>query len=142
MSDVNENKFAKVKLIKHFIKDLSFENPQDINDNNAENNNSNNLDIKMNVVHQTYKDNFFSLVLKYSFDCSSKISNVKLFNLELDYFGFFKILDNSDNDHKLITEEGLKLIYPYAKDIVEDLTQKGGSVPISLKNDTFILTKN
>ena len=72
MSDVNENKFAKVKLIKHFIKDLSFENPQDINDNNAQNNNSNNLDINMNVVHQTYKDNFFSLILKYSFDCSSK----------------------------------------------------------------------
>ena len=68
MSDVNENKFAKVKLIKHFIKDLSFENPQDINDNNAENNNSNNLDINMNVFHQTYKDNFFSLILKYSFD--------------------------------------------------------------------------
>ena len=42
MSDVNENKFAKVKLIKHFIKDLSFENPQDINDNNAHNNNINN----------------------------------------------------------------------------------------------------
>ena len=60
MSDVNENKFAKVKLIKHFIKDLSFENPQDINDNNAENN-SHNLDINMKIVHRTYKDNFFSL---------------------------------------------------------------------------------
>ena len=82
------------------------------------------------------------MILKYSFDCSSKKNNEKLFNLELDYFGFFKILDDSDNDHKLITEEGLKLIYPYAKVIVEDLTKKGGSVPISLNNDTFILTKN
>ena len=142
MSDVNENKFAKVKLIKHFIKDLSFENPQNINDNNAENNNSNNLDINMNVFHQTYKDNFFSLILKYSFDCSSKKNNTKLFNLELDYFGFFKILEDSNNDQKSTTEEGLKLIYPYAKDIIEDLTQKGGSVPISLNSEDFILRKN
>ena len=139
MSDVNENKFAKVKLIKHFIKDLSFENPQDINDNNAENNNSNNLDIKMNVVHQTYKDNFFSLILKYSFDCSSKKNSSKLFNLELDYFGFFKILEDPNNDQKSTTEEGLKLIYPFAKNIIEDLTQKGGSVPISLNSEDFIL---
>ena len=142
MSDVNENKVSKVKLIKHFIKDLSFENHQNINDNNAKNNNANNLDINMNVIHQTYKDNFFSLVLKYSFDCSSKISNVKLFNLELDYFGFFKILEETNNDQKSITEEGLKLIYPFAKDIIEDLTQKGGSVPITLKNNDFTLRKN
>ena len=142
MSDVNKNKFAKVKLIKHFIKDLSFENPQDINDNNAENNNSNNLDINMNVVHQTYKDNFFSLILKYSFDCSSKKNNTKLFNLELDYFGLFKILEDTSNNQKSTTEEGLKLIYPFAKDIIEDLTQKGGSVPISLNSEDFILRKN
>mgnify|MGYP001245463374 CR=1 FL=1 len=142
MSDVNENKFAKVKLIKHFIKDLSFENPQDINDNNAKNNNSNNLDIKMNVVHQTYKDNFFSLILKYSFDCSSKKNSAKLFNLELDYFGFFKILEDPNNDKKSTTEEGLKLIYPFAKNIIEDLTQKGGSVPISLNSEDFILKNN
>ena len=142
MSNVNENKFTKVKLIKHFIKDLSFENPQDINDNSAENNNSHNLDINMNIVHQTYKDNFFSLILKYSFDCSSKKNDTKLFNLELDYFGFFKILEDSKNDQKSTTEEGLKLIYPYAKDIIEDLTQKGGSVPISLNSEEFILKKN
>ena len=142
MSDVNKNKFAKVKLIKHFIKDLSFENPQDINHNNAQNNNNNNLDINMNVVHQIYKDNFFSLILKYSFDCSSKKNNAKLFNLELDYFGFFKILEDPNNDQKSITEEGLKLIYPFAKNIIEDLTQKGGSVPITLNSEDFVLRKN
>ena len=71
-----------------------------------------------------------------------KKNNAKLFNLELDYFGFFKILEDSNNDKKSTTEEGLKLIYPYAKDIIEDLTQKGGSVPISLNSEDFILRKN
>ena len=142
MSNVNENKLSKVKLLKHFIKDLSFENPQNINDNNADNNNNNEIDIKMNVVHQIYEDNFFSLILKYRFDCSSKVNSTKLFVLEIDYFGFFKILGNSISDQKLLTEEGLKLIYPYVKDVIEDLTKKGGSVPVTLNNEDFILKKN
>ena len=36
MIKVNENKKPSVKLIKHYIKDLSFENPQSINENNLE----------------------------------------------------------------------------------------------------------
>ena len=28
MTNVNENKEIEVKIVKHFIKDLSFENPQ------------------------------------------------------------------------------------------------------------------
>ena len=142
MNNVNENKDSKIKLIKHFIKDLSFENPQDVNNNNSNHNNNNNIDLKMDVVHQIYQDNFFSLILKYNFDCSSKINNSKLFTLELDYFGFFKILDENQNYQKLFTEEGLKLIYPFAKNIIEDLTQKGGSVPITLKSDDFVLKEN
>ena len=142
MSNVNENNLSKVKLLKHFIKDLSFENPQNINDNNADNNNNNEIDIKMNVVHQIYEDNFFSLILKYRFDCSSKVNSTKLFVLEIDYFGFFKILGNSISDQKLLTEEGLKLIYPYVKDVIEDLTKKGGSVPVTLSNEDFILKEN
>ena len=38
-------------------------------------------------------NNFFSLNLKYTLDCSSKKNKKKLFNLELDYFGFFEILE-------------------------------------------------
>ena len=43
MNNVNENDDIQVKMIKHFIKDLSFENPQDVNFNNAENNNNHDI---------------------------------------------------------------------------------------------------
>ena len=67
-----------LKLIKNFIQDLSFENPQNINENNSVNNNNNNLDINMNVLFKPYKNNFFSLNIKYNLDCSSKQSNKKI----------------------------------------------------------------
>ena len=142
MSNVNVNKDDNIKIIKNFIQDLSFENPQNINENNSANNNNNDIDVNMNVVFKPYNSNFFSLNLKYTLDCSSKKNNEKLFNLELDYFGFFEILDTNNHNQKLMTEKGAKLLFPFVKEIIEDITRKGGSVPILLNEVDFSLEKD
>ncbi len=66
----------------------------------------------------------------------------KLFNLELDYFGFFEISEKANNNQKSLTEKGVKLLFPFAKEIIEDITQKGGSVPILLNEIDFELRKD
>ena len=142
MSNVNVNKDDSIKIIKNFIQDLSFENPQNINENNSANNNNNDIDVNMNVVYKPYDNNFFSLNLKYTLDCSSKINNKKLFNFEIDYFGFFETLSTNNLNQKLLTEKGIKLLFPYVKEIIEDITRKGGSVPILLNEVDFSLEKN
>ena len=143
MNNVNKNEYSKIKMIREYIKDLSFENPQNINENNFSNNNNSNVDVKMNVVYKPYNDNnFFSLVLRYNIDCSSNDNKKKLFNLELDYFGFFEILDKENHDQEVLTKIGLKLMLPSVKDIVENISKKGGSLPISLSDVDFSLTKN
>ena len=142
MNNVNVNKVDSIKIIKNFIKDLSFENPQNINENNSDNNNNNNIEINMNVIFKPYKNNFFSLNIKYFLDCSSKKNKKKLFNLELDYFGFFEILEKSNYDQKLVTEKGVKLLFPFVKEIIEDITRKGGSIPILLNELNFDLSKD
>ena len=141
MSNVNVNKDDNIKLIKNFIQDLSFENPQNINENNSVNNNNNYMDFNMNVVYKPYNNNFFSLNLKYNIDCSSKKNKKKLFNLELDYFGFFEILESKNHNQKLLTQKGIELLFPFAKEIIEDITRKGGSVPILLNEVNFNLKK-
>ncbi len=142
MNNVNVNKDDSIKIIKNFIKDLSFENPQSIDQNNADYNNNNNIEINMNVIYKPYENNFFSLNLKYCLDCSSKKSKKTLFNLELDYFGFFKILEKANCNQKSLTEKGVKLLFPFAKEIIEDITQKGGSVSILLNEIDFDLRKD
>ena len=139
MNIVNVNKNDTIKLIKSFIQDLSFENPQNINENNSINNNNGELDINMNVIFKPYKNNFFSLNIKYNLDCYFKQNSKKLFNLELDYFGFFKVLNNNNYDQKLYTENGIKLLFPFLKEIIEYTTQRGGSVPVSLNEIDFDL---
>ena len=133
MTNVNENEDFGIEVIKHYIKDLSFENPQSIQDNSSENNKSCNISQNMSFVHTSFKNNFFSIIVKYSCDCSSKKTGNKLLVFELDYFGFFKILNNSSNKANL-TKKGAKLILPYVKSIIEDITNKGGSLKITLKD--------
>lgn len=142
MNDVNVNKDINIKIIKNFVKDLSFENPQNINENNSINNNDNDIYVKMNVTFQSYNNNCFSLILRNTIDCSSKSNKKKLFNLELDYFGFFKILEKSNHDQTLLTKKGLELLFPFVKEIVEHITLNGGSVPILLNEIDFELTKD
>ena len=142
MSNVNVNKNNSIKIRKNFIQDLSFENPQNINENNSVNNNNNDIDVNMSVVYKPYNNNFFSLNLKFTIDCSSKKNKRKLFNLELDYFGFFEILETINHNQKLLTENGIELLFPFAKEIIEDITRKGGSVPILLNEVKFNLKKD
>ena len=133
MNNVNENENFGIEVIKHYIKDLSFENPLSIQENNLEYNKNCNISQNMSFVHTPFRNNFFSIIVKYNCECSSKKTGDKLLVLELDYFGFFKILNNSSNKANL-TKEGAKLILPYVKSVVEDITNKGGSIKITLKD--------
>ena len=142
MNNVNINKDDSIKLLKNFIKDLSFENPQNIEENNVFQISNSDLNINMNVFYRPYNNNnFFSLLLRFNLECFSEENKRNLFNIELDYFGFFEILEH-DHNQKLLTEKGTKLLFPYAKEIIENITQKGGSVPVLLREIDFELKKS
>ena len=143
MNNVNINKDDSIKLLKYFIKDLSFENPQNIEENNVFQISNSDLNINMNVFYRPYNNNnFFSLLLRFNLECFSKENKRNLFNLELDYFGFFEILKQKNYDQKEITESGTKVLFPFVKEIVEDITRRGGSFPVSLNEVDFNLIKN
>ncbi len=140
MSKLNKNATPSIKLIKNYIKDLSFENPQSINENNYENNNNNDISANIGFIYEPFKNNFFSVIMKYSCECSST-NGKKLFVLELDYFGFFKILGDTHISQSELTKAGAKLILPFVKSIIEDITKNGGSITISIEDIDFDLIK-
>ena len=142
MNKVIEIAKSNIKIINHYIRDLSFENPQSINENNAENNKNNNISENIKFIHQIFENNFFGIAMKYSCDCSSTKINKKLFVLELDYYGLFKIINNKSYNQDELTKEGAKLIFPFVKSIVENISNKGGSVSISLRDIDFELIKS
>ena len=69
MNNVNVNKKNSIKLLKNYIQDLSFENPQNINENNSVNNNNigfpgNELPVEINLKAYNLKDEKVNLTVK------------------------------------------------------------------------------
>ena len=127
-------------IIKNYIKDLSFENLCDINNQDFT---KNSLKISDNVkaIFQTYNDNNFSVLLKYSCDCLFVKDKKRVFILEIDYFGLFKKNNMSDYSNDDLVKVGCILIYPRLRSIVEYISMHGAPIKITLTEPDFNLIK-
>ena len=138
MTKAKEFHIPQLKILNQYIKDLSYENPQSINLIQSDKI-SPEISLDMNAFHQSYENDCFGITLKII--CHSTFENNKLFHLELDYFGFFKIVNNMNFEENILTNEASRLIFPFARLIIANLTQNGGSLPILLDNINFNLIK-
>ena len=141
MGNLREELAKDTKIIKHYIKDLSFENLQDIN-NQRFHKDDVELSDNINAVFQTYNDKNFSVLLKYTCDCTLIKKNDKIFILEIDYFGLFEIDKRENYSKDILTKSGIILLYPLLKPLVEYISQNGAPFSISLNDLDFNLIKN
>ena len=141
MSDFREELAKETKIIKHYIKDLSFENLQDVNNQNFHKDDVEFSD-NINAILQTYNEKNFSVLLKYTCDCSLIKKKEKVFILEIDYFGLFEINKREDYTQEVLTKSGVMLLYPKLKPLVEYISQNGAPLGISLNDLDFNLIKN
>src|SRR6056300_100241 len=131
MSNLRQNSTKNTKIIKHYIKDLSFENLKDVNRQNFRKDDVAFSD-NITAIFQTYNEKNFSVLLKYTCDCTLIKKKEKVFILEIDYFGLFEINNREDYTHDILTEGGITLLYPKLKPIVEYISQNGTLVSVSL----------
>ncbi len=141
MSNLRQSLDIEAKIIKHYIKDLSFENLQDINNQNFKEDEIKFSD-NISAIFQTYNEKNFSVLLKFTCDCSLVKNNEKCFILEIDYLGLFEVDKRENHSQDELTKRGCILLYPILKPIVEDITKKGTLFSISLNNLDFNLIKN
>ena len=141
MSNLRQSLDIEAKIIKHYIKDLSFENLQDLNNQNFKEDELKFSD-NISAIFQTYNEKSFSVLLKFICDCTLIKNNEKCFILEIDYFGLFEVNKRENYSQDELTKRGCILLYPILKPIVEDITKKGTLFSISLNNLDFNLIKN
>ena len=75
-------------------------------------------------------------------NCKSKKNQTSIFQLELDYLGFFEADSIKRFNKNKLSSEGAKIIFPFARSIVANVTQNGGNIPIVLNNVDFDLIKS
>ena len=127
-------------IVKHYIKDLSFENLCDIDKQDLKKDEVKISD-NINVVFQAYNDDNFSVLFKYSCDCSLVENEKSVFVLELDYFGLFKKSNMSNYSNDNLAKAGCIILYPILKPIVEYIAQNGAPINITLTEPDFNLIK-
>ena len=123
-------------IIKHYIKDLSFENLCDLNNQDFKEDEIKISD-NIRVVFQNYSDHNFSVLFKYSCDCLFVKDKKRVFILEIDYFGLFKKNNMSDYSNDDLVKVGCIFIYPKLKSIVEYISMHDAPIKIMLTEPDF-----
>ena len=128
----------QMKVLRQFIRDLSFENILARKPIEGEVQ----PDIQVQVALDGRKrgeGNQYEVVSKFNVTSKNKGSDTVLFVLELEYAGLFQI-DNVPNEqlHPFLLIECPRMLFPFVRRIVSDVTRDGGFPPLNLDNIDFV----
>ncbi len=127
-----------MRVLGQFIRDLSFENimaqkgaPEDVQPDVQV---QVNLDAKKRQVDNQYEA---SIMLKVT--SKNKTDDKMLFLMELDYVGIFHIENVAEEQlHPFLMIECPRMIFPFVRRVVSDVTRDGGFPPLNLENVDFL----
>jgi preprotein translocase subunit SecB len=125
----------RLQIIAQFVRDLSFENIAARDGLTAEGK----PDIKVNVGIDANKktDDQYDIVLKLTVDAST--GERKIFLMEMEYCGRFLVQNVPDNQiHPFLLIECPRLLFPFLRRIVSDVTRDGGFPPLNIDNIDFV----
>jgi preprotein translocase subunit SecB len=131
---------VRVQILAQFVKDMSFENAFAQRGGKAE---GVQPDIRVQVSLDAKKrdgfDNQYEVTSKYKVESSNKADGKALFLLELDYSGVFLIEGVPQEQlHPFLLIECPRLLFPFARRIVSDVTRDGGFMPLNLDMIDFM----
>jgi len=143
IKDVNNEEEAapqplKMQVLAQYIRDMSFENilaQKGINgDVQPEISVEVNIDAKKRPV-----ENQFEVIIKTAISSKTKEKGEPMFLLELEYGGIFHI-ENLPEDqlHPYLMIECPRMIFPFLRRIVSDVTRDGGFPPMNLEPIDFM----
>lgn len=140
MADENQAQAAQpqLRVLGQFIRDMSFENimaqkgaPADVQPD---------VQVQVNLdAKKRTPDNQFETAIKLNITSKAKEGDQTLFLLEIDYVGIFDIQNvPEDQMHPFLLIECPRMIFPFLRRVVSDVTRDGGFPPLNLENIDFM----
>lgn len=129
---------VKMSVMAQFIRDLSFENivaqkgiQGDVQP-----------DIQVQVALEPKKrgaDGQYEVISRYTVTSKNKGTDDTLFLLELQYGGIFKVEGVPEEQlHPFLSIECPRMLFPYVRRLVADITREGGFPALNLENIDFM----
>ncbi|MBS9717664.1 protein-export chaperone SecB [Pseudohalocynthiibacter aestuariivivens] len=129
---------VKMQVLGQFTRDLSFENI--LVQKGAQGEVL--PDIQVQVTMDAKKrsgENQYEVISKYKIEAKNKSSNDPLFLLELEYGGVFQIENLPEEQlHPYLMIECPRMLFPFVRRIVSDITRDGGFPPLNMETIDFV----
>ena len=132
-------KAPQMKVLGQFIKDMSFENIAAQNALQTEAQPDINIQVGLNAGKRT-QENTYDVTIKLNVDAKTKGDDPQqIFLLEMEYTGIFHVENVPENQmHPFLLIECPRMIFPYVRRVVGDITRDGGFPPMNLENIDFV----
>ena len=144
MAEQKQSIQPNTKVLAQFIRDLSFENI--LAQKGLDTNTPPDIKVKVNLDAKKRKsENQYEVLIKLSVvssaktENSSESENSKLFILEIEYGGIFEVTGvPEDQIHPYLMIECPRILFPYLRRIVGDVTRDGGFPHLNLEQINFL----
>jgi len=136
--EATQPKQPQLRVLGQFIRDMSFENimaqkgaPSDVQPD---------VQVQVNLdAKKRTAENQYETAIKLNVTSKAKGADTTLFVLEIDYVGIFDIQDVAEEQlHPFLLIECPRMIFPFLRRIVSDVTRDGGFPPLNLENIDFV----
>ncbi len=128
----------QMKVLGQFIRDMSFENI--IAQKGASPDIQPDVQVQVNLdAKKRGPEHQYECAIKLKITSKAKEGDTVLFVLEIDYVGMFHIENvPEDQMHPFLLIECPRMIFPFLRRVVSDITRDGGFPPLNLENIDFI----
>lgn len=130
---------VQMNVVNQFIRDMSFENI--LAQNGVKGEVTPDVAVQVNLdAKKRATEGQFEVAIKLNITSVNKEDTAeKLFILEIDYVGLFQIAGvPEDQLHPFLLIECPRLLFPFLRRIVSDVTRDGGFPPLNLENIDFL----
>ena len=129
---------VQMRVLGQYVRDMSFENVM------AQRGTASDVqpDVSVQVNLDAKKrqaDHQFEVMIKLKVESKAKGQGDVLFLLEIEYVGIFHVEGVPDDQmHPFLLIECPRMLFPFLRRIVSDVTRDGGFPPLNLDNIDFV----
>lgn len=128
----------KLQVLGQFIRDCSFENIMVQKGVAGEITPEINVQVSMEAKKRPV-ENQYEVVTKYTVTSRNQTGQETLFILEIQYGGIFLIENVADEQlHPFLMIECPRMLFPFVRRLVADLTREGGFPPFNMETVDFV----
>ena len=129
----------KMSVLAQFVRDMSFENmvaQKGLTASEVQ------PDIQVQVsldARKRAQDHQYDIVTKFKVTSKNKVNGDTLFLLEVDYGGIFHVEGVPEEQlHPFLMIECPRLLFPFVRRIISDVTRDGGFPPLNIDTVDFL----